>query len=284
MTLRAWALEDSSAEIGSDPVPTEQEGALPAAPETALDRITQVGVALIEYEQLTLLPKVVDTLLQLYRAAGEQQVGLGAQDPKNVRRIERWRAITLRVYTLGAYAAYTDHFDILPLLVVQRPDRSRGERAGLWLRHTVTALARGGRFQGQSLIPPAAEYIADHAVLVRRFGNNKDDVTNALCQFDFMQCVVSVHVQGNIKECYPNFGAFFNRRTERVVESLVTGGVAKEAVPQIDDVRLASIIRELDTLADREFFNFSGWSKNEWTSAKVRAFLDAHSGTEGALG
>jgi hypothetical protein len=65
-------------------------------------------------------------------------------------------------------------------------------KARFWLRDTVTTLARLQRFEKKSLIGPISEYVAERPVFYRRFRSNKDTVVNCLCQFDFLQCVISV--------------------------------------------------------------------------------------------
>ena len=110
-------------------------------------------------------------------------------------------------------------------------------------------------------------------MLSRRFRNNKDDLVSALRQFDFLQCVVSTIQTGDIHNCYPNFGAYFNERTEPVVVSLAKRGPARLIAPNVDDVTLPTVIRDLDRLAGGLFFSFAGWDRNDWQSETVRSYL-----------
>jgi hypothetical protein len=94
-----------------------------------------------------------------------------------------------------------------------------------------------------------------------------------LCQFDFLQCVISVSKTNDLHACYPNFATFFTDRTEPIVIQLVTGGPARGTVADVPDERLYEIINELDELASTQAFDFAGWDLHDFQDARVHAFL-----------
>ena len=254
------------------PLTSSDDPSFDTSAHTVLDRVTQVGASLIENRQYGDLELVVDTFVHLYRAAGEQRAPTVAMTPlADERQALRWYDIATRVYVLGAMSVLVKGFTVVPLLVLQQPNEMRKGR--FWLRDTVTALARLRRFDKRSLIGPISEYVSERPVFYRRFRNNKDTVVNTLCQFDFLQCVISVAETESIMACYPNFGGFYKDRTEPIVVDLVTGGKAREALPNVDDKTLGRIILDLDRLAAREFFSFAGWDAGDWSDKRVTNFL-----------
>jgi hypothetical protein len=260
-----------------DPAP--ENPSFDTAAQTILDRVAQVGVSLIENRQHDDVSLVVDTLIHLYRAAGEPRPPTLAVVPlADERQALRWYDIATRVYVLGAIGVSVKAFAVVRQLVLQQPNEMR--RGRFWLRDTVTALARLRRFEKKSLIGPISEYVAERPVFYRRFRGNKDEVVAHLCQFDFLQCVISVAEAGDLTACYPNFGGFYKERTEPIIIDLVTGGKSREALPGINDEVLAEIIAELDRLADREFFSYAAWDGGHWSDRRVTEFLARHGRTE----
>jgi len=262
--LRAW-------EAAARESPSENPSYDTAA-QTVLDRVAQIGMAVIENRQHEDLVLVIDTLIHLFRAAGEQRPPTLAVVPlSDDRQALRWFDIATRVYLLGAISVPLKGFAGTRQLVLQQPNEMREGR--FWLRDTVTALARLKRFEKKSLLGPISEYVAERPVFFRRFRNNKDAVVASLCQFDFLQCVISVAEAHDLMACYPNFGGFYKERTEPIVTDLVTGGKSREALPNVDDRSLAKIIAELDQLADREFFSYAAWDAGHWSDSRVTEFL-----------
>jgi hypothetical protein len=255
--------------------PASQNPSVDTAAQTVLDRVAQIGASLIENRQHEDLALVVDTLIHLFRAAGEQRPPTLAVAPiADERQALRWYDIATRVYVLGAVSVSMNTFSVIRGLVLQQPNEMRKGR--FWLRDTVTALARLERFEKKSLIGPISEYVAERPVFYRRFRSNKDAVVASLCQFDFLQCVISVAETGDQGACYPNFGGFYKERTEPIVVDLVTGGKSREALPAVDDKTLAKIILDLDRLADTQFFSFAAWDGGLWRDKRVMEFLARH--------
>lgn len=265
--LSAW--EQASQESRSEN-PT-----VDSAADTMLDRVAQVGISLVENKQYQDMGSVTDVLIHLFRAAGENRPPILAVVPiADELQAMRWYGLATRVYLLGATCLAQKAFGVMPELVLQQPNPLRNGR--FWLRDTVTALARLKRFEKQSLIGPISDYVMERPVFSRRFHSNNDVVVSSLCQFDFLQCVMSVLAADDLHACYPNFGGFFKERTEPVIVDLVTHGKAREAVPNVDDTTLASVILELDKLAGREFFSYAGWIAGDWDDSRVPAFLAEH--------
>ena len=264
---RAWEAADREpVNVGLSPDSTAH---------TLLDRVTQIGVSVVESGLEKEVELVVDTLINLYRAAGEERPHSDPVVPiDSAVQAIRWYDIAARVYLIGAVSVSLRAFGPIRTLVLQQPDETR--RGRFWLRETVTALARSARFKNKSLIGPISELAAERSVFFRRFRKNRDELVNYLCRFDFLQCVVSVAETGNLSACYPNFGGFQKERTEPIIVDLVTGGQSRHVLAGVGDEDLASIIKELDQLAGREFFAYAAWEARYWTDARVAEFLSKH--------
>lgn len=242
---------------------------------TALDRVAQIGLSAIIGERHAILDAVVDTLASVFKYAGSSQLGLGERTPAALERADRWKAIILRVYALGAVALSYRNSVAIRSLVVRQPLEHHGGR--FWIRDTVTALARGEVFAPKSLVPPAATYLIDHSQFFACLREDKERATDTLCQFDFLQCVIATHVGGDVSNCYPNFGIYYNERTEPIIVSLVRGEWARNVFdPPIGDLALANLLRTLDAATAHAFFDYNGWSAGAWTSNDVVNFLSAH--------
>lgn len=261
LVREGWAAERS------DTAPeTISRGTVAAA---ALDRIAQVGASVIDHRNRPALDAVLETLTHLYRDAESVGALPNEQRVRSDVLALRRRDIVARVYVVGALAVYQNAFDFVRPLVLQRPDtRFPGKQ---WIRETVTALARSSQFEKRSLIPIVADLIRDRPALYRRFRGLSDDLANALCQFDFLQCVIATMEAHDLHACYPNFGAYFKERTEPVVKLLLSKGPARVTVPGVGDVAIAKTIRDLDGLAAQVFFD-GVWYPG-WEFPDVQAFL-----------
>ena len=105
--------------------------------------------------------------------------------------------------------------------------------------------------------------------------HDEDAAIEAACQFDFLANVriwVSTH---DNREPFPNFGLYFNHRTEPIIEDLVAGGDSRKALPEsANEQDIANAITLLDNLASEQFFSFGGWDSG--LSGSVREFIRQH--------
>lgn len=239
------------------------------AASSALDRIAQIGLAALAQEQPDRFESVVDTMSALYRETEARQTQADPLPPGDVvgrRRLD----LALRLYILGASAVEREQYSVVLPLVLRRPDKAS---RSLWLRETVTTMARSGQLKNKSLIPLVVSHAQGHPFFFRHFHESGEQLLSAACQFDFLQCLIAFVESGDVMAGYPNFGAYFNERTEPVVESVVTSGPARAALPQVDDRRLAKMIVELDEKTAHQFFDYAGWHARSWRSAAVKHFL-----------
>lgn len=244
--------------------------------ELVLDRLAVAGITLAQNKVTDVWGDLLQALLDIFRLAlvDEQTIRRVYAPP---RQADFLMAVIERVLLLGGYLNQTKQFDLARQLVMQTPDPKYPHY--YWVRYAVTMVARGElkAFKGKkSLIPPAAEYVRTRPQFFRLFDDSMDSTVNNMCQFDFFNCALAIHLSNRTEECYPNFGLYWNHRTTPIVVDLVSGGPARTALGDVDNARLAEILRELDALAAHAFFGFSGWDRNSWEDGQVTAFLKAH--------
>jgi hypothetical protein len=230
----------------------------------ALDRLTQLGLAMLDHEKLGGFDLVIETLVRLYRDAGTEVPLLGSPDAKGLVQADRWFAIIERVYVLGAAARGIGDFAAVRSAVAQQPLDERGGRR-YWIRDTVTALGRQDRFKRRSLLGPIIEFTSEREVFFRRFSRRTEELVRQLCQFDFLQCVIAIADTNDIRACYPNFGPYGNERVEPIVLDLFHGGPSRRVVPDLTRPQISHIVDQLDELVFHEHFDLSSWAVHGWS-------------------
>jgi len=123
------------------------------------------------------------------------------------------------------------------------------------------------------LVTETVEELKREPAFLFAFGNDVDRATDRLCQFDFLQCVHVVHLRDDNRSAYPSFAWYYKQRTEPIISQLIADPAARrDAIPDMDDARLAAIIIVLDQVADREAFAAAGWSGG-WSDRTITQFI-----------
>jgi hypothetical protein len=265
-----------------DTLPTTDVVPRDAEVELVLDRLAQTGITLLRHKVADIWEDLLSALLEIFNLGVPENHASGSLTvpPRNADFL---LAVMERVFLLGGYANQLKRYDFARHIVTQVPVQQL--RHYYWIRFAVTMSARGEleSFKGKkSLIPLASEYVRTRPEFFQLFKTNMDVVVDNMCQFDFFNCVLSVHLADDVRRCYPNFGLYWNHRTTPIVIELVTGGEAREALADVDDRRLAQILTELDEVTAQSFFDYSGWDRGNWGDRRIAAFLEQHLEREGS--
>lgn len=234
-----------------------------------LDNLATIGVVSIKYDNPDLFSSVITCLHDIFSTAKHfsfpQSTGA---DQLNATWV--WLELITRVYALGAFLIKRKLFSWIPPLIRQDVSWDRSHRA-FWTRYVLKQLA-GEHSRG---IPctPTIEYIKNNEYWGVLFAHNEDEIIEAVCQLDFIQCI---HVLDQGANPYPSFGAYFNHRTVPIVLDLVQHNKAREAIPDISDQALAEYIKNLDDLAAHIFFSSGTWDRGYWLSDMINQFLAQH--------
>lgn len=176
------------------------------------------------------------------------------------------------VYCMGALAVMQKKAALARLWITDRgnPFDDRWKDIS-WFRYVLTMLSRARRLKTKSLCSEAIEFARGNERIVVTF-ETEDQLTDAICQFDFLICADSFVRTGDAMTCFPNFGAYYKSRIEPLVEMLIDTHSSGEWLPEMDAGRLAEVIQKLNAVADRVFGFIGPWDL-EWYSPKIRNFL-----------
>lgn len=228
----------------------------------------------ISYSRRALFDELVSALVQTYNLIGRRFGGSTEYSPSGAAA-NAWLSIMAVVYALGGALVATRKFDHIPALVDQHPDWGAAYwRSRSWLRHGLTMAARAQVLDRPSLIPLGIEVAVKEPEL-QLIMYEEDQAIEAACQFDFLANVRIWVLTKDAREPYPNFGLYYNHRTDPIIEDLVAGGESCKALPESTSHRdIADAIALLNQLASQEFFRFGGWDSGLPNS--VRDFIEQH--------
>jgi len=243
---------------------------------TTLDRFTQLGTILIQQNIADIWQDLLNGFEEILRLGKPAQEGL---NQVAVPEAAFLLAVAQRLFSLGGLVIRKRRIALFRPLVFLHPNPEY--RHYYWSRYVVTMVSRGDlpNFR-KSLIPPSSDYVRERAELLVLYDRSIDHVVNAMCQFDFLQCVAAVADYRSSESCYPNFGGYWNDRTLPIVRELIASKELRTATGTEDDNLLAEILRALDEQAGQAFFNFSGWSRNSWRYPDIVDFLSQHQPTQ----
>jgi hypothetical protein len=239
-----------------------------------LDAIAVIGVIAAGYEDDPTLKAAHEAFWRVYERA--RRTHFPTLTGVDLDAIWVWGEVIKRVYILGAALVEQGRFAAASDLIEQPIDWDSYWRSHLWSRHALVETARANRMDRRGLVTEAIEELKREPALLLPFGGDMDRATDRLCQFDFLQCVHVVHLRNDDGAAYPSFAWYYKQRTEPIVSRLLADpNVRRDAIPEMDDARLAAIITVLDRVADRVAFAAAGWS-GRWSDPMIPQFLEQH--------
>ncbi len=242
--------------------------------EPLLDNLAVLAMVCARYRKPEFLIEVRNALYSIYERAHATGFDRSALRV-DVRRSWVWEAMIKRVYAIGAALLRRGFYAEVPPFIRQPVTWEHGLwRRSFWAKHALVMRSRDGGLTRQGLCAVAEDYVERREWFYREFGENKDGVISALCQFDFLQCVHAIDHIEDYREAYPSFGVFYNERTEPIISLVLRDEAARRALlPEMPDERLAGIVKHLDTAAAQEFWAFNGWDANSWQDGNIRAMI-----------
>jgi hypothetical protein len=149
-------------------------------------------------------------------------------------------------------------------LAERRPDGTRFDYYGSWLRHALTEASRGGLFEGEEnagLLARAHNIVRDNAALRPDRGADDPAVLNSLIQFDVYGSFVVIGARGSTDDSnfYTNFARYYSERSAPAFRTMVTDRGVRGKLFDGDDRLLAAAIVALAAQARQEGFRYSGW-------------------------
>ena len=239
----------------------------------ALDKLLMLCSLLIQYDNTLPLPSLVSNFYTIYQMGGREELGFISEEEYLAPSII-WEEVISRVYALGALAVFFERFIAVPILVTKpwvEERRTRINKYRFWGKHAITMLRGERRLQKSSLCELASEKVKQNNWFFRKFKNDQKLLLISVCQFDFLHNMHCLSIGQSLDDIFPNFGIDSKYMTEPIVLDLIQKGKSRASIPSVSDIELAKMIQSLDNLAS-QFFYYSGWSLNNWTS-KINEFL-----------
>lgn len=239
-----------------------------------LDSILTAGIEATGHEA-KVIPSARAAFYRIYERA--ERAGFPKLAGVDLDKIWVWGEVITRVYLLGAVMVERRRFTAAAALIEQQITWDPYWSDRLWARHALTMLARTQRLERKGLVSLTALEFDREPWFLHPFDGDREQALNALCQFDFLQCVHVAHRSIERIRAYPSFAQYYNWRTEPIISLLVSdAAIRHDALPAMDANRLADIIVALDAIAGREAFLVAGWDSNSWDDQRIRRFLDHH--------
>lgn len=257
----------------------------------ALDKLTCLAAAFLEYEQDEWLRRVIEVLSAVYSAAfrgrdsqwyGYQGV-LSKDDP--APRI--WLGIMERVFALGALAVRRRNWSAVRLLSSQLPEAlvEAGYKTN-WFRHAVTMASRATHLHQQDPENPGtivnlislARKRAVRLACLRSDGVGPDDeaLLTSVSQFDLLANVVAAGEARSTdrRVIYPSFARLRQTRIQPIADRLIDDPPMREQLFPLGDDDLAIALREIGERAASE-----GWASDGfegWNGTPTGEFITTH--------
>ena len=237
-----------------------------------LDSLTAIGAVLIEYQQWELFSELQRAFYLLCRRAEKS-------DGSTLRLSKTWvwQEVMIRVYSLGALLVYREHWEQARSLILQEVDWDEYYRLSFWSRYFIIMVSQAGELKENGWVVPAINYIDSRPWLSNLFMSDKDEITDSVIHFDFLQCVYVLAYPHEKRSAmpYPGFTMFYQRRVEPLLLKLISGGRLRDTLASVSDEMLANIINNIVELTFRVPGNYGNWGR-QWSDERIRQFIKTH--------
>lgn len=236
----------------------------------ALDRLALVGLLAISYKTEATFAAVVDALVKVWELGDDRSLGFRGKSSEHLSASVVWRQVLLRVYALGTALVQANLVSWARPLVLQK---STADAWLPWLRRTQVTMFREERWDDNALINEVLAYVRDHPEFRPELDLDKDLLTAAVCQFDFLQVAIACLQYDRTDVGFPSFAKFHTFRTLPMIERAIEDSAVREVLGQPPDQKLADFLRELDRTCIQLSFTSGEWDSNFDQNPIVMDFL-----------
>lgn len=243
---------------------------------TFLQRLLPAWVCVIEADSDEVAGILVKNLEELYAKSADMSFARGTG---TVDGLWLQSHIVYVVYCLGALAVAEDKPRFAQILFGDEVALPGVHEGVSWFRHVLTMQSRAGRLPSKSLCATSLEFLRNREYVVEQFGDT-EKLTDALCQFDFLQCAHALRKsymftkERIFRGCYPSFGAYYKTRITPIVTKIMRTREKAVWLSQMNDEELCTVIDTLDRYATQEFF-VGVWDYGGWPP-EIQSFIDAN--------
>ena len=177
----------------------------------ALDRLVAISTLSVNDEKRLLFFESLDCIREVFAK-------IDAHDLQTEVQIDMLLAIGKRLYMIGAMILREKRFDWVSGLVHHPEARTLSHRESLsWIYNLERKIGNADKLNAHGLIEPAREYICQNEFFFRQFYADRTRVTEMLCGFDFVRCLLDRYTEQN-RQAYPAFGRYFHEMSVPVIK------------------------------------------------------------------
>jgi hypothetical protein len=238
-----------------------------------LDSMTAIGCVLIEYQRWDLFSELQRAFYLLCRRAEK-----GGDTTLRLSKTWVWQEVMIRVYSLGALLVYREQWEQARALILQEVDwEDEYYRYSFWSRYFIIMVSRAEELKENGWVVPAINYLESRPWLSTLFMSDKDEITNSVFNFDFLQCVyvLAYPHDGSFALPYPGFTMFYQQRMEPLLLKLISGGRLRDTIAHVNDEMLANITKTIVDIASREPGGYGNWGRL-WSDERIRQFVKSN--------
>jgi hypothetical protein len=234
----------------------------------AMQNVLPVWIALIDAELDRVGLQVSDELFRLYVASPSVR-NAREVDPLNLQK-----QILFVVYAAGAYAIHRNQPTLARSFLGRTNPFDAYWQDRSWFRYVGTMLARRNEIV-KTIIHAVKNYWSRDDYLADSLGGDKE-VLSYLCQFDFLQCADIVLSGSELGDCFASFSVFRRHMVQPILEKFINTHDDGVWLSEISASACAQLIQTLDDYAVKwANFEYADWSRDRWSSSKIRLFLAA---------
>ena len=242
--------------------------------KTLIDKIIVFGVVFIHCNQPELYQKFLRTLQLIFKDAHERFRTPHTKHADETLRI--WADLLPKLYLLGAILVQEGKYEWMSDFVKHPIPISWEHRPYykemFWMQYMQINIPEVDK----TFLTRIINIIKENNYFYQQFSDDEEKIKDCICQFDFIQCVydqINIGVDGHAT-VFPSFARYHRERTNPIIQEIIKtqfrdmlfGG-------QLDDKKLAEIIRRLAHRADNEFHTWHGrW--NDSFPPEIMSFLE----------
>ena len=241
--------------------------------KTLIDKIIVFGFVFIQHNrhiQPELYQEFLRTLRSVFEDAYKRFPSSHSQYADETFRI--WTELLPKLYLLGAMLVQKDKYEWLSDFV-KHPiswEQDHNRRKLYWMRYMQINVP------GIEFLARTINTIKENSYLYQQFSDDEEKIAECICQFDFIQCVydkIRVGIDHPFTP-YPFFARYHRERTNPIIQEIIKTQFRDMLFgKQLDDKKLAEIIRKLAHRADNEFHTWHGrW--NDSFPSEIMSFLE----------
>lgn len=242
---------------------------------SALDKLTTVAATAIKYSEEQWIPPAVDRLQAIYELGFRRPAGIAGG------RARLWLDVVGRVMAVGPLVVAAGREDLVPNLVLRRPDGMDQHLYTNWIRHAGVEAARAGFFKankerGEITFLRAVELEIGSIEAISKTFRSDDELRDALAQFDVL---AAISVWGEAKDGddeYPywaTFAGYNQHRYEPAIIRVVQDDVLRESLFGGTDDELRRVLRILEDQGRKHLAMYGGGGAR-YVAAEIHQFLN----------